>query len=190
MKNVASSEPEEGQLSRTCMSQVTARLTICEPLTVSIASFRNNPSRNSSSHNLENSASFAPPSSIQRSNSLGRRFMRANVHIPLILQSQSYSSDFFDGKHQVVVSFSQTADNLAAKLLVRRLAWSVIRNNSPTVRATHTPKFLSTQLPICVGWCSCRLRSLTHAVLMLLTEYSHNFFHLVRLGQLHFFRSK
>jgi hypothetical protein len=34
-----------------------------------LASFRNNPSRNSSSQNLENSASFAPPSSIQRSNS-------------------------------------------------------------------------------------------------------------------------
>jgi hypothetical protein len=34
-----------------------------------LASFRNNPSRNNSSQNLENSGSFAPPSSIQRSNS-------------------------------------------------------------------------------------------------------------------------
>ncbi|KAF2656032.1 hypothetical protein K491DRAFT_692388 [Lophiostoma macrostomum CBS 122681] len=50
MKNVQNSEPEEGHLSRT-------------------SSFRNNPSRNSSSQNLENSTSFAPPSSIQRSNS-------------------------------------------------------------------------------------------------------------------------
>ncbi|KAF2711767.1 hypothetical protein K504DRAFT_453561 [Pleomassaria siparia CBS 279.74] len=51
MKNVASSDTEEGgHLSRR-------------------SSFRNNPSRNSSTQNLETSGSFAPPSSIQRSNS-------------------------------------------------------------------------------------------------------------------------
>ncbi|KAF2005926.1 hypothetical protein P154DRAFT_518171 [Amniculicola lignicola CBS 123094] len=47
---VQSSDGEEGNLSRT-------------------SSFRNNPSRNSSTVNLETSASFAPPTSIQRSNS-------------------------------------------------------------------------------------------------------------------------
>lgn len=50
MKNVNTSDGEEGHLSRT-------------------SSFRNNPSRNSSTQNLETSGSFAPPSSIQRSNS-------------------------------------------------------------------------------------------------------------------------
>ncbi|KAF2477829.1 uncharacterized protein BDR25DRAFT_338564 [Lindgomyces ingoldianus] len=50
MKNVQNSDGEEGHLSRT-------------------SSFRNNPSRNSSSQNLESSGQFAPPSSIQRSNS-------------------------------------------------------------------------------------------------------------------------
>ncbi|KAF2195292.1 hypothetical protein K469DRAFT_649063 [Zopfia rhizophila CBS 207.26] len=49
MKNVQTSDGEESNLSRT-------------------SSFRN-PSRNSSSQNLENSGQFAPPSSIQRSNS-------------------------------------------------------------------------------------------------------------------------
>src|SRR5262245_11748777 len=38
-------------------------------LTCDTASFRNNPSRNSSSQNLETAGSFAPPSSIQRSDS-------------------------------------------------------------------------------------------------------------------------
>jgi hypothetical protein len=38
-------------------------------LTHSSASFRNNPSRTNSSQNLENVASFAPPNSVQRSNS-------------------------------------------------------------------------------------------------------------------------
>ncbi|ORY07534.1 hypothetical protein BCR34DRAFT_19042 [Clohesyomyces aquaticus] len=50
MKNVQSSDGEEGHLSRT-------------------SSFRNNPSRNSSSQNLDTAGQFAPPSSIQRSNS-------------------------------------------------------------------------------------------------------------------------
>jgi hypothetical protein len=50
MKNMQSSDGEEGQLSRT-------------------PSFRNNPSRTNSSATLENAGSFAPPSSIQRSNS-------------------------------------------------------------------------------------------------------------------------
>ncbi|KAF2115192.1 hypothetical protein BDV96DRAFT_493178 [Lophiotrema nucula] len=50
MKNVQSSDGEEGHLSRT-------------------SSFRNNPSRNSSQLNLDGSQQFAPPSSIQRSNS-------------------------------------------------------------------------------------------------------------------------
>ncbi|KAF2274850.1 uncharacterized protein EI97DRAFT_434754 [Westerdykella ornata] len=52
MKNVPTSDGEEdrGHLSRT-------------------SSFRNNPSRSNSSQNLEGSGSFAPPSSIQRSNS-------------------------------------------------------------------------------------------------------------------------
>lgn len=40
-----------------------------EPHVSRASSFRNNPSRNSSSQNLENAASFAPPNSIQRSNS-------------------------------------------------------------------------------------------------------------------------
>jgi hypothetical protein len=38
-------------------------------LTHFAASFRNNPSRSNSSQNLENVASFAPPNSVQRSNS-------------------------------------------------------------------------------------------------------------------------
>ncbi|KAF2739490.1 hypothetical protein EJ04DRAFT_508769 [Polyplosphaeria fusca] len=50
MKNGPTTDGEEGHLSRT-------------------SSFRNNPSRNSSSQNLDSSAQFAPPSSIQRSNS-------------------------------------------------------------------------------------------------------------------------
>ncbi|KAF2012354.1 hypothetical protein BU24DRAFT_275311 [Aaosphaeria arxii CBS 175.79] len=49
MKNTSNSDSEEG-LSRT-------------------SSFRNRPSRNNSSQNLETSGSFAPPSSVQRSNS-------------------------------------------------------------------------------------------------------------------------
>ncbi|KAF2876564.1 hypothetical protein BDV95DRAFT_483491 [Massariosphaeria phaeospora] len=50
MKNVHTSDGEEGNLSRA-------------------ASFRNHPSRSNSSQNLEGSGSFAPPSSLQRSNS-------------------------------------------------------------------------------------------------------------------------
>jgi hypothetical protein len=68
MKNGPASDGEEGHLSRTCQYLPTLTA-ICSHADPVAASFRNNPSRNSSSQNLDSSAQFAPPSSIQRSNS-------------------------------------------------------------------------------------------------------------------------
>jgi len=64
----ASSEGEEDHVSRACKSRpaLTPRSESDSSIT---ANFRNNPSRSNSSQNLETAGSFAPPSSIHRSDS-------------------------------------------------------------------------------------------------------------------------
>lgn len=67
-KNVQTGDDEEPHGSRACKSDPRHHVKSlpCLGADMITASFRNNPSRSNSSHNLE---SFAPPSSIQRSNS-------------------------------------------------------------------------------------------------------------------------